>query len=31
MLVTKMSHPGIPLVVNVAEQVGLGHESPSIF
>lgn len=31
MLITKMSQPGRPLVVSVAEQVGLGHESPNIF
>lgn len=31
MLITKMSQPGLPLVVSVAEQVGLGHESPNIF
>lgn len=31
MLNTKMCHPGLPLVVNEEEQVGLGHESSDLF
>lgn len=31
MLITKLWHPGLPLVVNVEEQVGLGRESPDLF
>lgn len=31
MLISKMCHPGLLLMVNVEEQVGLGHESPDLF